>query len=142
MIDSDAPVSQFTDKISELNIAKEQVETRIDDLSTPNMTVSLHPAVQERYLSLVEGLAKSIQDRGPENEMAVAVRELIETVVVEKTQPGDPIHLRVNGRLSALIQQPMFPEGSLSGVKVVARERYITAPTHFERLFSKTYRAA
>jgi hypothetical protein len=25
---------------------------------------------------------------------------------------------------------------------LVARERYIASPTHFERLFSKTYRAA
>jgi hypothetical protein len=40
----------------------------------------------------------------------------------EKTQPGDSIHLKVNGRLSALIQQPMFPESSMSGVKLVARE--------------------
>jgi site-specific DNA recombinase len=122
MINSDAPVSQFTDKISELNIAKEQIEDRIQGLSIPSTTISLHPAAQERYLSLVENLAKAIRDGGPENEMAMAVRELIDTVVVEKTRPGEPIHLKVNGRLSALIQQPMFPESSLSGVKLVARE--------------------
>jgi site-specific DNA recombinase len=122
MIDSNAPVSQFTVKISELNIEKRQIEERIEDLSTPKTTVSLHPAAQERYLALVDSLAKAIRDRGPENEMAVAVRELIETVVVEKTEPGNPIRLKVNGRLSALIQQPMFPESSLSGVKLVAGE--------------------
>ena len=51
-----------------------------------------------------------------------AVRELVESVVVERTEPGEPIRVRVNGRLAALIGAPVFPESSLSGVKLVAGE--------------------
>jgi hypothetical protein len=54
--------------------------------------------------------------------MADVVRELIESVVVERTKPGEPLRLRVNGRLAALIGEPVFPESSLSGVKMVAGE--------------------
>jgi hypothetical protein len=68
------------------------------------------------------------------------LRELIESVVVQKTEPGEPIRVKVNGRLAALIGAPAFPEGSLSGVKLVAGVRYIAKPTISEALFS--YRRA
>jgi hypothetical protein len=73
--------------------------------------------------------------------MAEALRELIESVLVHKTEPGQPIRLKVNRRLAALIGAPVFPKGSLSGVKLVAGERYGRPPTQAEPLFSKTYRA-
>jgi site-specific DNA recombinase len=122
MIDSDAPVSQFTRRISKLNEEKERFEGRLQDLSTPSTTVSLHPAAQERYLAVVENLAGAIKEMSQWVEMVEAVRELIESVVVERTKPGEPLRLKVNGRLAALIGRPMFPESSLSGAKVVAGE--------------------
>lgn len=64
-------------------------------------------------------LARTIRDAGPQSEMIGAVRELIDSVVVERTQPGEPIRVRVNGRLAALIGAPVFPESSLSGVKLL-----------------------
>jgi site-specific DNA recombinase len=82
----------------------------------------LHPAAQERYLSVVENLAAEIRSGGPQAGMAEGVRDLIESVVVERTKPGEPIRLKVNGRLAALIGEPLFPESSLSGVKLVAGE--------------------
>jgi hypothetical protein len=54
--------------------------------------------------------------------MAASVRELIESVVVHRTEAGQPIRLKVNGRLAALIGQPVFPDGSVVGVKMVAGE--------------------
>jgi site-specific DNA recombinase len=122
MIDSDAPVSQFTRRISKLNEEKERFEGRLQDLSTPSTTVSLHPAAQERYLAVVENLAGAMKEMSQSVEMVEAVRELIESVVVERTKPGEPLRLKVNGRLAALIGRPMFPESSLSGAKVVAGE--------------------
>ena len=115
MIASDAPVTQFTSKISELNTEKQRVESQLQDLLKPTTTVSLHPAAQERYLSVVENLAAEIRGGGPQAGMAEAVRDLIESVVVERTKPGEPIRLKVNGRLAALIGEPLFPESSLSG---------------------------
>ena len=70
----------------------------------------------------MENLAIAIRDNGTDSEMAEAVRELIDDVIVERTEPGKPVRVRVNGRLAALIAEPLFPESSLSGVKMVARE--------------------
>jgi phage host-nuclease inhibitor protein Gam len=122
MIESDAPVSQFTGKITELGREKQRLESTLQDLSAPSTTISLHPAAQERYLSLVENLAAEIRSGGSQAGMAEAVRDLIESVVVERTESGEPIRLKVNGRLAALLGEPLFPESSLSGVKLVARE--------------------
>jgi site-specific DNA recombinase len=122
MIASNAPVTQFTSKISELNAEKQRIESQLQDLLKPTTTVSLHPAAQERYLSVVENLAAEIRGGGPQAGMGEAVRDLIESVVVERTKPGELIRLKVNGRLAALIGEALFPESSLSGVKLVAGE--------------------
>jgi site-specific DNA recombinase len=122
MIDSDAPVSQFTSKIAQLDAEKQRIEIQLQDLSKPATTVALHPAAQQRYLAAVNELAQTIRDEGMAPRISEALRELIDSVIVEKTIPGDPIRLKVNGRLAALINQPMFPEGSVSGVKLVAGE--------------------
>jgi site-specific DNA recombinase len=122
MIDSDAPVSQFTSKIAELDAEKQKIEIQLQDSSKPTTTVALHPAAQERYLAAVQELAQTIRIEGAVGKISEAVRELIDSVIVEKTMPGEPIRLKVNGRPAALIGQPMFPESSLSGAKLVARE--------------------
>jgi hypothetical protein len=70
----------------------------------------------------VENLATAIRDNGSDSEMARAVRELIKDVIVERTEPGKPVRVKANGRLAALIVEPVSPESSLSGVKLVARE--------------------
>lgn len=51
------------------------------------------------------------------------LRALIESVVVERTEPGEPIKLRVNGKLAVLVEQPLFAESSLSGVILWRSER-------------------
>jgi site-specific DNA recombinase len=120
MLDSDEPVSSFTGKIAELERERSEIERQLASLAEPVQVVALHPAAQEHYLAVVNDLAKAINSRGSDNEMAEALRELIESVVVHKTEPGEPIRVKVNGRLAALIGAPAFPEGSMSGVKVVA----------------------
>jgi site-specific DNA recombinase len=70
----------------------------------------------------VDDLAKTINTRGTNNEIAQALRELIESIVVHRTESREPIRVKVNGRLAALIGVPAFPEGSMSGVKMVAGE--------------------
>jgi hypothetical protein len=123
MLESDEPVSQFAERFSELQSEKQALSARLEDFSAPNKTVALHPAAQERYLALVDELGRAIREGGSTDEVVDAVRELIGSVIVEKTLPGEPIRLKVNGRLAALIGQPTFPEGSLSGVKMVAGDR-------------------
>jgi len=81
---------------------------KLKDLTVPNKTVALHPAAQEHYLNVVNNLASATRDLSPVDEIVDAIRELIESVIVEKTLPGEPIKLKVNGRLAALIGQPAF----------------------------------
>jgi hypothetical protein len=122
MLDSDEPVSNFTKKIKDLETDRREIETQLAGLSVPVSVVALHPAALERYLAVVEDLAQAVRTRSPASEMASSVRELIESVTVHRTEPGKAIRLRVNGRLAALVGAPVFPEGSLSGVKLVAGE--------------------
>ncbi len=120
MLDSDEPVSSFTAKISELERERGEIEKQLASLVEPVQVVALHPAAQEHYLAVVNDLAKAINSRAPGNEMEASLREVIESVVVLRTEPGEPIRLKVNGRLAALIGAPAFPDSSLSGVKMVA----------------------
>ena len=140
MLDSDEPVSAFTARIAELERGRAEIEKQLASLAEPVQVVALHPAAQDHYLAVVNDLAKAINSRAPGSEMAEALRELVESVVVHKTEPGEPIRVKVNGRLAALTGTPMFPESSLSGVKLVAGERYLRCPDRFPPSFSCPWR--
>jgi site-specific DNA recombinase len=128
MLETETPVASFTGKIAALEREKTEVETELAGLAAPIHVVALHPAAQEHYLNVINDLAAAIKHRSANTEMAASIRELIESVVVHRTEPGEPIRLTVNGRLAALIGQPAFPQGSLSGVKMVAGARYGVEP--------------
>lgn len=128
MLDSDAPVAQFTGKIAELEREKSDIEADLTRLAEPVRVVALHPAATGHYLKAVDDLAGAIRERDGASTMATSIRDLIESVVVHRTEPGEPIRIKVNGRLAALIGAPAFPDGSLSGVKMVARGCYGVDP--------------
>lgn len=128
MLDSDAPVANFTGRIAALEKQRTEIETELASLSAPVKVVALHPAASAHYLKVVNDLAAAISARDGTSIMAASIRELIESVTVHRTEPGEPVRLKVNGRLAALIGAPVFPEGSLSGVKMVARARYGVNP--------------
>jgi hypothetical protein len=136
MLESDTPVASFTGKMTALEREKTEIETALAGFAAPVRVVALHPAAQEHYLNVVNDLAAAIKERSGKTEMATSIRELIESVVVHRTAPGEPIRLTVNGRLAALIGQPVFPQGSLSGVKMVAGARYGVEPRHEMPVFS------
>lgn len=120
MLESDAPVAQFTGKIAALEREKNEIEAKLASLAEPVKVVALHPSAVAHYLKVVDDLASEIHARG--------IRELVESVVVQRTERGEPVRLTVNGRLAALIGAPAFPQGSMSGVKVVAGARYGVDP--------------
>jgi site-specific DNA recombinase len=124
MLDSDAPVSAFTGKIAALEAERVELNGELAGLAAPANVVALHPAAQEHYLQLVDNLAAAVKARSGDSEMVASIRELIDSVTVHRTEPGEPVRLKVNGRLAALLGAPAFPEGSVSGVKMVARARY------------------
>jgi site-specific DNA recombinase len=87
-----------------------ETEKQLTSLAEPIHVVALHPAAQEHYLAVVNDLAKAVNARAPGTEMSEALRELVESVVVHRTEPGEPIRLKVNGRLAALIGAPAFSD--------------------------------
>jgi site-specific DNA recombinase len=115
MLESETPVTGFTAKLFELEDERRVTEAKLEELTAPQKAVALHPAARERYLQVLDDLAAAINVGKPAEEIVDAVRELIDSVVVEKTLPGEPIRLKVNGRLAALIGEPAFPEGSVGG---------------------------
>ncbi len=73
-------------------------------------------------MTIVNDLAKALREQRPGSEMAASIRELIETATVIRTEPGQPLIIDVRGRLAGLLKTPVFPETTVSGGKVVARE--------------------
>jgi len=128
MLESSAPVASFTAKLRVLEAEQSSLQAELARLEAPVTIVALHPAATAHYLAVVDNLAASIHQRDGSSQMASGIRDLIESVVVQRTEAGEPIRLRVNGRLAALIGQPVFPDGFLSGVKLVAGARYGIEP--------------
>lgn len=128
MLDSHEPSAIFRDRLRELEAVKRSTEAELQAATAPANVVALHPTAVAHYLAVVENLEQAIAARAPDSAMAPAVRELIESVTVKRTKPGQPLQLRVNGRLAALLGAPMLPESSLSGVSMVAGARYTANP--------------
>lgn len=128
MLESHEPSHLFRPRLRELETQQIALRTELEAAKAPANVVALHPAAVQHYLAVVENLAEAIKARAPEGDMALAVRELVESVTVKRTDKGAPLQLRVNGKLAALLGAPMFPEGSMSGVLVVARARYSANP--------------
>ncbi len=122
MLSSSAAVESFTDAISSLEADKRRLADELQKLSGPVNVVAIHPAAQARYLTIVNDLAKALREQRPGSEMAASIRELIETATVIRTEPGQPLIIDVRGRLAGLLKTPVFPETTVSGGKVVARE--------------------
>jgi hypothetical protein len=68
------------------------------DIAKPASVIALHPQAQANYLRIVDDLAAAIRDRKPGTEMANAMRELIESVTVTRTEPGEPLKIEVQGK--------------------------------------------
>jgi site-specific DNA recombinase len=122
MLSSSAAVESFTSAIGNLEGEQQRLKSELSNLPEAVNVVSLHPAAQAKYLRVVDDLAAAIRDRKPASEISVAIRDLIETVTVMKTAPGEPLKIDVQGKLAALLHAPLFPAGSLSGGKLVAGE--------------------
>ena len=79
--------------------------------------IALHPEATAKYLRVIDDLAAAVRDRDSGSEMAMAVRELFESVTVQRSAPGQSLIIDVQGRLAALLRAPLFPTGSVSGLR-------------------------
>jgi site-specific DNA recombinase len=122
MLDSHRPTQIFHARLLALETEQSTLEAELKRAAVPANVIALHPAAIQHYLAVVDQLATAISERAPDGAMARQIRELVESVTVKRTAPGEALRLRINGRLATLLGSPVFPEGSLSGVSLVAGE--------------------
>jgi site-specific DNA recombinase len=96
-------------RINELVQERTQCETEIARLPAANKVIALHPGVLARYEQQVEQL-QALLAAGAlsgDNDGVVALRELIESVVVRRVPGG--IVVTITGRLNAILGEEHFP---------------------------------
>lgn len=96
----------------------------IDDV-VPDLTI--HPAIADAYLEALSSLEVALKGpEGPyETDGFMAVRDLVESIVVTPDQTSFSPHVEVNGDLAGFLA----PSEYSSGGKVVAEEGF-EPPTH------------
>ncbi len=84
-------------------------ETELAVLPTANKVIALHPGMLERYERQVEQLQASLAGGtlNGDNEGVAALRELIESVTVQRVPGG--IVVTITGRLNAILGEEHFP---------------------------------
>jgi site-specific DNA recombinase len=99
--------------------------------------VELHPQAVQRFKENLDSLAEILaKDTLPDLELIGTFRSLVESVIVKPRKAGQEHEVSIRGYLASLMG------AEVSAVLLVAREGLMQSPTHSERLFSKTYRAA
>jgi hypothetical protein len=127
MLDSHAPVGNFTSVIGELEAEHLRLKSDLAAASAPINVVTIHPTAIDRYLRVVDDMTAAIET-GEHEQLSGSIRDLIETATVNRTEKGEALHIVVQGRLASLLETPVFPSEKMSGVKVVARDRYRFLP--------------
>jgi site-specific DNA recombinase len=118
-----------------LELSRLEVELATADCRTN--VVELHPQAVQKFKENLDSLAEILaKDTLPDLELTGTFRSLVESVIVKPRKAGQEHEVSIRGYLASLMG------AEVSAVLMVARERYIVDPTHFESLFSKTYRAA
>jgi hypothetical protein len=85
----------------------------------------------DRYGKQVENLheALSADALGSDREPIRAFRELVDSVVVHRTEAGERLQIEVKGRLAALLGHDVFPPARIwGGGTMVAEVRYGRSP--------------
>ncbi|MFV0369655.1 MAG: hypothetical protein ACK5KM_14475 [Hyphomicrobiaceae bacterium] len=75
------------------------------------------PAALASYRQQLENLSKTLNDHMVEGEQGPveALRALVASVIVHRTEPGEPLSLEVKGKLSALLEKAVFPNARIVG---------------------------
>ncbi len=88
-------------KIAALEIEQASLRQRLAAMAEPDV-VALHPATLSRYMAMLQDL--SAEFMGGEKTVALAMlRDLIEAIIVEPREAGEPAVFSIRGRLAALL---------------------------------------
>ena len=74
----------------------------------------MHPAILKRYEQQLEDLQRALTEstRSGDRECTEAIRELVETVTVDRdpSKPG-AVEIEIAGRLNAILSERAYPNG-------------------------------
>lgn len=85
--------------------------------------IALHPQAAERYRQKVADVHSALKTGDAAGRAAISlVRELIDSIAVTPTEPGEPLKLQLSGNLAALLGEPTA-NASLLPVVAGARNR-------------------
>jgi hypothetical protein len=84
----------------------------------------------DRYRKQVENLheALSADALGSDREPIRAFRELVDSVVVHRTEAGGRLQIEVRGKFAALLGHDVFPPAHMGGGTMVEEVRYGRSP--------------
>lgn len=90
----------------------------------PPKVVSLHPGAIAAYLDAVDRLEAALAQHAAarDDEPMRAVRELVESVVVQPPGAGGVVMVEIKGQLAKLVGEDAFPTGKVQGGSMVAEE--------------------
>jgi DNA invertase Pin-like site-specific DNA recombinase len=105
---SDEPVSQLMEKLKTREAERVALTERIRLLSADNV-VTLHPNVVDDYLATITQLHKALSDNPNAAKNHMALRNVIDCIVVHPTPYRADYGISVFGRLSAIMGVDLFP---------------------------------
>ncbi|HEV2518026.1 MAG TPA: recombinase family protein [Devosia sp.] len=99
-----------------LRAEKAELEAKLKTVGEPVKVVELHPTAIKEYLATVDQIEAALRtEAGDEHPAVEPIRKLIDRVILTPSANG-PLHIRVEGKLNALIGGGQYPAMSLGGI--------------------------
>ena len=108
--DGTADKPRIKPRFAALGAEKDALEAELAEKPDRSEVIDLHPGAVKRYLAQIETLAKALSESpvGPvAGEQFTAFRELVESILVHRSEIGAPIDLEIRGRLAAPPPNPV-----------------------------------
>lgn len=119
-------------RVRELESEERALKAELSQVETPR-PIALHPQAISHFSAEIDRLAEILRQRPREltAESVQAIRALVTRVTAHPDY-----HLEIEGKLSELVEMPMFMRTRRHGVSVVAEARYAQHPTFVLRVFA------
>lgn len=111
-------------RMKELEAERGELQSQLEAATAERKVVALHPAAIERYRADIAKLGDLLPTDalGERDELIGTIRNLVAGVIVYAEPNDTGLEIEVRGRLSELLEIPVFPARSVGGESMVARE--------------------
>ena len=110
--DSDTPVKELVASMEAKEAERVGLVERLRLLQSTNMgnVIDLHPAAIDRYRETIEELHAKLSTDTIDPDVAIAFRNIMDSIVVQPTGYRQPYVVDAYGRLSAIMGVKLFPQ--------------------------------